>query len=94
MGIVIKNALAVLPQGAEDAVRETNIYIEQDRITGIGQAPEGFTQDKVIDGRDKLVIPGLVNCHTHSYMSFMRNVRMICPLWTGCSEPSIPSSSR
>lgn len=74
MGIVIKNALAILPQGAADVVQETSIYIEQDKITGIGQAPAGFSEDKVIDGKDKLVIPGLINCHTHSYMSFMRNV--------------------
>lgn len=74
MGIVIKNALAILPQGAEDVVKETSIYIEGDRITGIGDVPAGFTEDKVIDGKDKLVIPGLINCHTHSYMSFMRNV--------------------
>lgn len=73
MGIVIKNALAVLPQGAEDIIKETNIYIEGDRIAAIGDAPEGFKEDKLIDGRDKLVIPGLINCHTHSYMSFMRN---------------------
>lgn len=74
MGIVIENALAVLPEGAEDVVRETSIYIEGDRITGIGGKPAGFSADKVIDGTDRLVIPGLVNCHTHSYMSFMRNV--------------------
>lgn len=74
MGIVIKNALAVLPEGAEDVVRETGIYVEKDRIVGIGQAPAGFQEEKVINGTDKLVIPGLVNCHTHSYMSFMRNV--------------------
>lgn len=74
MGIVIKDALAILPQGAEDVVQETSIYIEQDRITGIGQEPAGFSEDRMIDGRDKLVIPGLINCHTHSYMSFMRNV--------------------
>lgn len=74
MGIVIKNALAVLPQDAEDVVKETSIYIEGDRIAAIGDAPSGFAEDKVIDGKDKLVIPGLINCHTHSYMSFMRNV--------------------
>ncbi|MBO5474086.1 MAG: amidohydrolase [Lachnospiraceae bacterium] len=74
MGIVIKNALAVLPQGAEDVIKETSIYIEKDRIAAVGDAPEGFVADKVIDGKDKLVIPGLINCHTHSYMSFMRNV--------------------
>lgn len=74
MGIVIENALVVLPEGTEDVIRETPLYIEGDRITGIGDKPAGFTADKVIDGTDKLVIPGLINCHTHSYMSFMRNV--------------------
>ena len=74
MGIIIENILAVLPEGAEDVIRETTLYIEGDKITGIGDKPAGFTADKVIDGTDKLVIPGLVNCHTHSYMSFMRNV--------------------
>lgn len=74
MGIVIENALVVLPEGAEDVIRETSLYLEGDKITGIGDKPAGFTADKVIDGTDKLVIPGLINCHTHSYMSFMRNV--------------------
>lgn len=74
MGILIENALVVLPEGAEDVIRETSLYIENDRITGIGDKPSGFTADQVIDGTDKLVIPGLINCHTHSYMSFMRNV--------------------
>lgn len=74
MGIAIKNALAILPKGAEDVVTETSIYVEGDRIVGIGEKPSGFSEDKVIDGKDKLVIPGLINCHTHSYMSFMRNV--------------------
>ena len=40
----------------------------------VGKRPEGFSEDRVIDGKDRLAIPGLVNCHTHSYMSFMRNV--------------------
>lgn len=74
MGMIIENILAVLPEGADDVIRETTLYIEGDKITGIGDKPAGFTADKVIDGTDKLVIPGLVNCHTHSYMSFMRNV--------------------
>lgn len=74
MGIVIENALVVLPEGAEDVIRETSLYIEGDKITGIGDKPAGFTADQVIDGTDKLVIPGLINCHTHSYMAFMRNV--------------------
>lgn len=74
MGIVLKNILALLPEGDRDVIRETDIYIEGSRIASIGKRPEGFSEDKVIDGKDRLAIPGLVNCHTHSYMSFMRNV--------------------
>ena len=74
MGIVLKNILALLREGDTDNIRETDLYIEGSRIVAIGNKPEGFKEDKVIDGKNKLAIPGLVNCHTHSYMSFMRNV--------------------
>ncbi len=74
MGIVLRNILAVLPEGDGDVIRETNICIEGSKIAAVGDMPEGFKEDKVIDGRDRLAIPGLVNSHTHSYMSFMRNV--------------------
>lgn len=74
MGILLKNILAAVPEGNTDVIKETNIYIEGSRIVAIGTQPEGFQADKVIDGKDRLAIPGLINCHTHSYMSFMRNV--------------------
>lgn len=74
MGILLKNILAILPNGEKDEVKETSIYIEGNKIAAIGEEPFGFQTDKVIDGTDKLVIPGLINCHTHSYMAFMRNV--------------------
>lgn len=74
MGIVLKNILALLPEDDRDVIRETDIYIEGSKIVSVGERPEGFSEDRVIDGKDRLAIPGLVNCHTHSYMSFMRNV--------------------
>ncbi|MBE5846913.1 MAG: amidohydrolase [Lachnospiraceae bacterium] len=74
MGIVIRNVQAILPEGGKDVVKKTSIYIENDRIVGIGDAPAAFKEERVIDGKDKLAIPGLINCHTHSYMAFMRNV--------------------
>ena len=74
MGILLKDILAILPEGNEDVIRQTSIYIEGNRIVSVGREPEGFLADKVIDGKDRLAMPGLINCHTHSYMSFMRNV--------------------
>lgn len=74
MGILIKNTLAILPEGDKNAVKETNICIDRDRIVAIGDVPADFNAEKIIDGKDRLVIPGLINCHTHSYMAFMRNI--------------------
>ncbi|MCR4892795.1 MAG: amidohydrolase [Lachnospiraceae bacterium] len=73
MGIVIKDALALLPAGAEDKIGKHSIYIEGDKIVGIDEKPVSFQEDKVIDGKDRLVIPGLINAHTHTYMTMMRN---------------------
>ncbi len=74
MGILLKNIKAIVPEGNEDVVKTTSIFIEGDKIVGIGTEPSGFKADKVIEGEDKLAIPGLINCHTHSYMAFMRNI--------------------
>ena len=74
MGIVIKNALAVLPDGAGHATGRHSIYVEGNAIVGIDEAPQGFVTAETIDGTRRLVIPGLINAHTHTYMSMMRNV--------------------
>lgn len=74
MNIKISNITAIVPKDGEDVTVKTDIYISGDKISGIGKEPEGFSADRVIDGNGKLAIPGLVNCHTHSYMAFMRNI--------------------
>ncbi len=79
MGIHIRNALAVLPtsqggDGRHHAVGRHDLYLEGSVIAGIDEVPAGFSADETIDATRQLLIPGLVNAHTHSYMSIMRNV--------------------
>ncbi len=74
MGIVLKDILAVVPKGTKNVIEKKNIYIQGDIIASVEKEPEGFQIDKVINGEDRLVIPGLINAHTHSYMSLFRNV--------------------
>ncbi len=79
MGILIKDILAVLPVKKEgryekSEIKKTSVGIEGRDICFIGDAvPESFKADEVIDGSCRLLIPGLVNAHTHAYMTLFRN---------------------
>lgn len=74
MKIKISQAEALLFNGTLPYTEKCDIYISDDAITGINTPPEGFVADKIIDGTGKLAIPGLINTHTHAYMSFFRNI--------------------
>ena len=75
MNIKIEKILAALTDDNGITLKpDTDVYICGDSIAAIDEAPEGFVPDKTIDGTDRLLIPGLINAHTHSYMAFMRNV--------------------
>lgn len=69
MKLLIRDILAVLPEAA----KVCSVYIENGIITGVDAMPEGFRADKTIYGSGKMLIPGLVNAHTHAYMTVFRN---------------------
>ena len=52
---------------------KSDVYITGMRISGIDAAPDGFSPDRVIDGKGRLLSAGFVNAHTHAYMSVFRN---------------------
>ena len=52
---------------------DADIAIENGVIVSMNGTPDGFVPDTVIDGADKLCIPGLINAHTHAYMSLFRS---------------------
>lgn len=67
MAIVIRNATILAMGGAPGSTPFAgDLLIEGDRITGIGAGVEAPADATVIDGRGKLVMPGLVNAHLHS----------------------------
>jgi len=90
MNILIKNASVLTMSGDIGLVDNTNIAIENGRIKSIGLVPEDFKVDKVIDGKDKLVMPGLVNSHTHIAMSLFRNYADDLPFWPWLTERIMP----
>ncbi len=69
--ILIKDAKWIVTQNPKRKVlNEGSIYIEGDRIVEIGN-PKVET-DFVIDGKNKIILPGLINTHTHLGMTILR----------------------
>ena len=57
-------------------VREGVIAIKNDKISYVGKkskAPK-IRAEKIIDGHEKVAMPGLINCHTHLAMTLFRGI--------------------
>jgi len=50
------------------------VLVEGNRIVALGKDPTGNTYDEVIEGKGKVLLPGLVNTHHHLYQTLFRNV--------------------
>ncbi len=68
----IKNGKVLLWQQG-GSIAEKDILIEEGCITALTEPGGQHMADTVIEAKNKLVMPGLINCHTHSYMTLFRN---------------------
>jgi len=69
MSILIKNASFILAK--KGILKDLDIFIEDDRITEIGKSLKR-TADFIVDSKNKFVMPGLINPHTHVAMTLFR----------------------
>ncbi len=73
MNILLKNGLVLQHDSKKFSIEEKDLYISEDKIIGIGDCPQGFVADKTVDASQKFIVPGLINAHTHAYMTLLRN---------------------
>ncbi|MDX1434148.1 MAG: dihydroorotase, partial [Gammaproteobacteria bacterium] len=59
MRLKISGARMVDPAARVDAVRD--VYVADGRVAAIGKRPDGFSTDREIDARNRVLIPGLVD---------------------------------
>lgn len=75
--LLIRDALIVTGEPGETPF-EGWLIVEDDRIAALGAGEPGVRKtgegafERVIDGRDRLLMPGLVNAHAHSHSSLTR----------------------
>lgn len=63
MRIVIKNGRVIDPAHGIDKVQD--VYVAGGRIVALGKKPDGFSADRSIDARNRIVCPGLVDLSAH-----------------------------
>lgn len=114
--VLIKNARYIATfdgMGRGDFGREmrnASIYIKGHQIEAMGDLadlpPEASNASEVIDARDHLVIPGMVNTHHHMYQSLTRAIpevqnaelfgwlRGLYPIWAGLTPEMVQVSTQ
>ncbi|GAA1379156.1 8-oxoguanine deaminase [Pseudonocardia kongjuensis] len=90
MALVVRDA-EVLTMDADTGATPVrrSIRIDGDTITEVGARVRTDDTDTVLDGRDRLVCPGFVNAHTHSweYLAKGRYDNLPLELWMLYSYP-------
>lgn len=98
MRILISNVTCLEPAGSQDSLAPVDIGIEEGKISFIREHlpssdqkmdPEE-TWERVIEGRGRLALPGLVNAHTHLGMTLLRGYGDDLPLMVWLQEKMWP----
>ena len=69
--LLVRNATIVTQDDARRVV-EGDVMVEDGRVTHVGKVAGRREADRVLDGTGQVLLPGLVNLHTHLPMTLLR----------------------
>jgi 5-methylthioadenosine/S-adenosylhomocysteine deaminase len=70
---------------------DCDLWIEGSRIQAVGQQLPVPGGAELLDGRGCVVMPGLINAHTHLYQNFMKGISPGLPLIPWCNQMLFPT---
>jgi 5-methylthioadenosine/S-adenosylhomocysteine deaminase len=75
--LIVFGDYVVTMDDARSVIRDGAVAVDEGRIVATGTAPEirgKYRAAATLEGRERVVLPGLVNGHTHAAMSLFRGV--------------------
>ena len=72
MSLLLEHVTAVTMDSAQPVLKDAFVAVEGTKIASVGTARPQGEFDRVIDGTGKVLMPGLVNAHTHVAMALLR----------------------
>ena len=79
MRTLIKNAWILTMNEKMQEYKDGQIVIEDDKILYVGKPKEFDSIDNIVDAKNCLVLPGMVNTHCHVSMLPFRSLQDDCP---------------
>jgi len=93
--IIIKNGIILTLNSDNSILDDSIIGIEGDSITYIGKDPgDNCKYKKTINARGGLILPGLINGHTHAAMTLFRGLADDIPLMEWLNNYIFPAEAR
>ncbi len=96
--LIIEGGILIRMAEDEEPILDTTVYIAGGRIARIQRADEKETimgsQAELIDARGCIVMPGLINAHTHAAMTLFRGLADDLPLRQWLFEKIFPAEAR
>lgn len=96
--LIIQGGIVITMVEDQAPILDAEIYVNEGRITDIrkiqGRNEPLASCPEVIDGRDAIVMPGLVNAHTHAAMSLFRGFADDLPLKQWLFEKIFPAEAK
>jgi 5-methylthioadenosine/S-adenosylhomocysteine deaminase len=94
--ILVSNGTVLTMDSKDTQLRNGVVAIEKDKIIAVGHMDEFSTwkASRIIDARGGIIMPGLVNAHTHASMTCFRGLADDLPLMTWLNEHIFPAESK
>src|SRR5271154_6225607 len=89
MSIIVADACIVTMNAEREILHKASVLFEGDRIQAIGSRAallDGHPDAKVIDGAGQILIPGMINTHTHLFQTLLKGPGddMVLKKWFTC----------
>lgn len=94
MKTLIQDVTAVLMDEGKTVLKDAYVAVEDGKITYVGDKRPAGTFQEVIHGKNQVLMPGFVNCHTHIPMTLLRGYGGGCDLHTWLNDYIFPAEAR
>ena len=85
----------ILPMDGSGEVAQGEVWVKGGKIAYVGpQKPNGEKWDREVNLEGNLILPGFVNAHTHSAMTFLRSFADDLPLQEWLQRQVFPMEAK